>query len=197
MNIQKFTQKSIEAINSCEKIAMDYGNQEIEQEHLLMALLRQENGLIPSLISKMNIDVAQFTNAVDAALQARVKVQGGDLRIGQHLNYVLTYAEDEAKALGDSYVSVEHLFMAVIKKPNKAVKELLAQFGIDRNRFLQVLSEVRGNRNVTTDNPEATYDTLNKYGTELVEKARRQKLDPVIGRDTEIRNVIRILSRKR
>ena len=196
MNIQKFTQKSIEAINACEKIAMDYGNQEIEQEHLLMALLRQENGLIPSLISKMNIDVAQFTNAVDAALQARVKVQGGDLRIGQHLNYVLTYAEDEAKAMRDSYVSVEHLMLAMIKKPSTPVKNIFKSFGITRDTFLAVLASVRGNQTVNTDNPEATYDTLEKYGYDLVERARENKLDPVIGRDEEIRNVIRILSRK-
>ncbi|MBP3727833.1 MAG: AAA family ATPase, partial [Pseudobutyrivibrio sp.] len=196
MNIQKFTQKSIEAINSCEKIAMDYGNQEIEQEHLLMALLRQENGLIPSLISKMNIDVAQFTNAVDAALQARVKVQGGDLRIGQHLNYVLTYAEDEAKSMRDSYVSVEHLMLAMIKKPSTPVKNIFKSFGITRDAFLAVLATVRGNQTVNTDNPEATYDTLEKYGYDLVERARENKLDPVIGRDEEIRNVIRILSRK-
>ena len=196
MNIQKFTQKSIEAINACEKLAMDYGNQEIEQEHLLMALLRQENGLIPSLISKMNIDVAQFTNAVDAALQARVKVQGGDLRIGQHLNYVLTYAEDEAKSMRDSYVSVEHLMLAMIKKPSTPVKNIFKSFGITRDAFLAVLATVRGNQTVNTDNPEATYDTLEKYGYDLVERARENKLDPVIGRDEEIRNVIRILSRK-
>ena len=196
MNIQKFTQKSIEAINACEKLAMDYGNQEIEQEHLLMALLRQENGLIPSLISKMNIDVAQFTNAVDAALQARVKVQGGDLRIGQHLNYVLTYAEDEAKAMKDAYVSVEHLMLAMIKKPSTPVKNIFKSFGITRDAFLAVLATVRGNQSVNTDNPEATYDTLEKYGYDLVERAKENKLDPVIGRDEEIRNVIRILSRK-
>ncbi|WP_405373672.1 ATP-dependent chaperone ClpB [Pseudobutyrivibrio sp.] len=196
MNIQKFTQKSIEAINACEKIAMDYGNQELEQEHLLMALLRQENGLIPSLINKMNIDVGQFESAVDAALQARVKVQGGDLRVGQHLNYTLTYAEDEAKAMRDSYVSVEHLMLAMIKKPSTPVKNIFKQFGINRDTFLAVLATVRGNQTVNTDNPEATYDTLEKYGYDLVERARENKLDPVIGRDEEIRNVIRILSRK-
>ena len=196
MNIQKFTQKSIEAINACEKIAMDYGNQELEQEHLLMALLRQENGLIPSLISKMTIDVGQFESAVDAALQARVKVQGGDLRVGQHLNYTLTYAEDEAKAMRDSYVSVEHLMLAMIKKPSTPVKNIFKQFGINRDTFLAVLATVRGNQTVNTDNPEATYDTLEKYGYDLVERARENKLDPVIGRDEEIRNVIRILSRK-
>ena len=196
MNIQKFTQKSIEAINACEKIAMDYGNQEIEQEHLLMALLRQENGLIPSLISKMDIDVEQFKNAVDAALQARVKVQGGDLRVGQHLNYVLTYAEDEAKSMRDSYVSVEHLMLAMIKKPSTPIKNIFKAFNITRDSFLAVLATVRGNQTVNTDNPEATYDTLEKYGYDLVERARENKLDPVIGRDEEIRNVIRILSRK-
>ena len=196
MNIQKFTQKSIEAINACEKIAMEYGNQEIEQEHLLMALLKQENGLIPSLIGKMDIDVNQFESAVDAALQARVKVQGGDLRVGQHLNYVLTYAEDEAKAMRDSYVSVEHLMLAMIKKPSTPVKNIFKSFGITRDAFLAVLATVRGNQTVNTDNPEATYDTLEKYGYDLVERARDNKLDPVIGRDEEIRNVIRILSRK-
>ncbi|CBK75022.1 ATP-dependent chaperone ClpB [Butyrivibrio fibrisolvens 16/4] len=196
MNIQKFTQKSIEAINGCEKIAMEYGNQELEQEHLLMALMRQENGLIPSLISKMNIDTTQFVNAIDAALSARVKVQGGDLRVGQHLNYVLTYAEDEAKAMRDSYVSVEHLMLAMIKKPSTPIKNIFKQFGITRDSFLAVLATVRGNQTVNTDNPEATYDTLEKYGYDLVERARDNKLDPVIGRDEEIRNVIRILSRK-
>ncbi len=196
MNIQKFTQKSIEAINGCEKIAMEYGNQELEQEHLLMALMRQENGLIPSLISKMNIDTNQFINAIDAALSARVKVQGGELRVGQHLNYVLTYAEDEAKAMRDSYVSVEHLMLAMIKKPSTPIKNIFKQFGINRDSFLAVLATVRGNQTVNTDNPEATYDTLEKYGYDLVERARENKLDPVIGRDEEIRNVIRILSRK-
>ncbi len=196
MNIQKFTQKSIEAINGCEKIAMEYGNQELEQEHLLMALLRQENGLIPSLISKMNIDIKQFESAVDAALSARVKVQGGEPRVGQHLNYVLTYAEDEAKAMRDSYVSVEHLMLAMIKKPSTPIKNIFKQFGITRDSFLAVLATVRGNQTVNTDNPEATYDTLEKYGYDLVERARENKLDPVIGRDEEIRNVIRILSRK-
>ncbi|WP_026661625.1 ATP-dependent chaperone ClpB [Butyrivibrio proteoclasticus] len=196
MNIQKFTQKSIEAVNRCEKVAMDYGNQEIEQEHLLYALMTIDDSLIARLVEKMGIDTASFLNRIEQALSKRTKVQGGNPYIGSDLNKALLSAEDEARALGDEYVSVEHLFMAVIKKPNREVKEILREFGIDRNRFLQVLSEVRGNRNVTTDNPEATYDTLSKYGTELVEKARRQKLDPVIGRDTEIRNVIRILSRK-
>ncbi len=196
MNIQKFTQKSIEAVNGCEKIAMEYGNQEIDQEHLLYALMTIEDSLISRLVEKMGVDVTSFTKRIEEAIGKRPKVQGGSPYVGADLNKALMSAEDEAKALGDSYVSVEHLFLAVMKKPNREVKEILAGFGIDRNRFLQVLSEVRGNRNVTTDNPEATYDTLNKYGTELVAKAKKQKLDPVIGRDTEIRNVIRILSRK-
>ncbi len=196
MNIQKFTQKSIEAINACEKIAMDYSNQEIEQEHLLMALVKQEDGLIPSLFEKMDINLEDLKSAVDGALNARVKVQGGDLRIGQHLNYVLTYAEDESKAMKDSYVSVEHLILAMIKKPSTPIKNIFTNFGITRNAFLKVLSSVRGNRTVDTDNPEATYDILEKYGYDLVERARQNKLDPVIGRDDEIRNVIRILSRK-
>ncbi len=196
MNIQKFTQKSIEAVQNCEKIAVEYGNQEIEQEHLLYALMTIEDSLIAKLVERMGVDVRSFVGRIEEGIAKRTKVSGGQPYIGADLNKALLSAEDEAKALGDSYVSVEHLFMAVIKKPNREVKEILATFGIDRNRFLQVLSEVRGNRNVTTDNPEATYDTLNKYGTELVDKARKQKLDPVIGRDTEIRNVIRILSRK-
>ncbi len=196
MNIQKFTQKSIEAINNCESIAMEYGNQEIEQEHLLMALLRQDGGLIPSLISKMDIDLNQFTSAVDAALSARVKVQGGQMYMGQNLNYVLTYAENEAKAMKDSYVSVEHLMLAMIKKPSTPVKNIFKQFAITRDAFLSALATVRGNQSVNSDNPEATYDTLEKYGYDLVQRARDNKLDPVIGRDEEIRNVVRILSRK-
>ena len=196
MNIQKFTQKSIEAVSGCEKIAVEYGNQEIEQEHLLYALMTIEDSLISKLVEKMGVDTASFVTRIEQGIGKRTKVQGGQPYIGAQLNKALLSAEDEAKALGDSYVSVEHIFLALLKHPNKEVKEIFAQFGIDRNRFLQVLSEVRGNRNVTTDNPEATYDTLSKYGTELVEKAKQQKLDPVIGRDTEIRNVIRILSRK-
>ncbi|MBR4832375.1 MAG: ATP-dependent chaperone ClpB [Butyrivibrio sp.] len=196
MNIQKFTQKSIEAVSGCEKIAVDYGNQEIEQEHLLYALMTIEDSLISKLVEKMGVDPESFVNTIEEAIGKRTKVQGGKPYIGNDLNKALLTAEDEAKALGDAYVSVEHLFLALLKHPNKAAKEIFARFGIDRNRFLQVLSEVRGNRNVTTDNPEATYDTLTKYGTELVSKAKEQKLDPVIGRDTEIRNVIRILSRK-
>ncbi len=196
MNIQKFTQKSIEAVSGCEKIAVEYGNQEIEQEHLLYALMTIEDSLISKLVEKMGVDTTSFVTRIEQGIGKRTKVQGGQPYIGAQLNKALLSAEDEAKALGDSYVSVEHIFLALLKHPNKEVKEIFAQFGIDRNRFLQVLSEVRGNRNVTTDNPEATYDTLSKYGTELVAKAKQQKLDPVIGRDTEIRNVIRILSRK-
>ena len=196
MNISKFTQKSIEAVNSLEKLAYEYGNQEIEQEHLLYALLKQEDSLILKMIEKMEIDKTYFTEAVESALEKRTKVSGGQVYIGQYLNKVLVQAEDEAKAMGDEYVSVEHLFLYMIKNPNPEIKKLFQEFGITRERFLQALSTVRGNQRVTTDNPEATYDTLNKYGQDLVEKARNQKLDPVIGRDAEIRNVIRILSRK-
>ena len=196
MNISKFTQKSIEAVNSLEKLAYEYGNQEIEQEHLLYALLKQEDSLILKMIEKMEIDKTYFTEAVESALEKRTKVSGGQVYIGQYLNKVLVQAEDEAKAMGDEYVSVEHLFLSMIKNPNPEIKKLFQEFGITRERFLQALSTVRGNLRVTTDNPEATYDTLNKYGQDLVEKARNQKLDPVIGRDAEIRNVIRILSRK-
>ncbi len=196
MNISKFTQKSIEAVNSLEKLAYEYGNQEIEQEHLLYALLKQEDSLILKMIEKMEIDKTYFTDAVESALEKRTKVSGGQVYIGQHLNKVLVQAEDEAKAMGDEYVSVEHLFLSMIKNSSPEIKKLFQEFGITRERFLQALSTVRGNQRVTTDNPEATYDTLNKYGQDLVEKARNQKLDPVIGRDAEIRNVIRILSRK-
>ena len=196
MNINKFTQKSIEAVNSLEKLAYEYGNQEIEQEHLLYALLKQEDSLILKMIEKMEIDKTYFTDAVESALEKRTKVSGGQVYIGQYLNKVLVQAEDEAKAMGDEYVSVEHLFLSMIKNPSPEIKKLFQEFGITRERFLQALSTVRGNQRVTTDNPEATYDTLNKYGQDLVEKARNQKLDPVIGRDAEIRNVIRILSRK-
>ena len=196
MNISKFTQKSIEAVNSLEKLAYEYGNQEIEQEHLLYALLKQEDSLILKMIEKMEIDKTYFTDAVESALERRTKVSGGQVYIGQYLNKVLVQAEDEAKAMGDEYVSVEHLFLSMIKNPSPEIKKLFQEFGITRERFLQALSTVRGNQRVTTDNPEATYDTLNKYGQDLVEKARNQKLDPVIGRDAEIRNVIRILSRK-
>ena len=196
MNIQKFTQKSIEAVNDCEKLAYEYGNQEIEQEHLLVALLHQQDGLIPKLIEKMDIQLAHFINNAENKLAARVKVSGGQVFVGKDLNQVLIHAEDEAKALGDEYVSVEHLFLALLKYPNKAMKELWKEYGITRDRFLAALSTVRGNQRVTTDNPEATYDTLEKYGYDMVERARNQKLDPVIGRDEEIRNVVRILSRK-
>ncbi len=197
MNIQKFTQKSLEAVNDCEKLAYDYGNQELEQEHLLLALLEQEDGLIPKLIEKMEIDYNHFTQNVKKHLEARTKVSGdSQLYVGQNLNKVLIHAEDEAKAMGDAYVSVEHLFLCLLKYPNKALKEIIKEYGITRDRFLKALSTVRGNHNVTSDNPEATYDTLEKYGYDMVERAREQKLDPVIGRDDEIRNVIRILSRK-
>ena len=197
MNIQKFTQKSIEAINNCEKLAYDYGNQEIEQEHLLLSLLQQEDGLIPKLIEKMEIDLNYFTNDAVQMVEKRTKVSGaGQVYMGKYLNDVLVHAEDEAKAFGDEYVSVEHIFLSLIRKPNRAIKEKFKEFGITRDRFLQALSTVRGNQRVTSDNPEATFDALEKYGYDMVERARDQKLDPVIGRDSEIRNVIRILSRK-
>ncbi len=196
MNISKFTQKSQEAIQDTEKLAYEYGNQELEQEHLLFALLRQQDGLIPKLIEKMEIDLDHFKSNALKALEARTKVSGGQLVMGKDLNKVLITAEDEAKAMGDEYVSVEHLMLSMIKYPNKAINNILAEYGITRDRFLQALSEVRGNVRVTSDNPEVTYDTLEKYGYDLVERARTQKLDPVIGRDSEIRNAIRILSRK-
>ncbi len=196
MNITKFTQKSIQAVEGCQKLAVEYGNQEIEQEHLLYSLLTVEESLISKLIEKMEIQLPYFQNAVEQAIQKRVKVQGGQMQIGSDLNKALLCAEDEAKALGDEYVSVEHLFLALLQVPNRALKALFQEFGINRERFLQALSTVRGNQRVTSDNPEATYDTLNKYGQELVEKAKEGKMDPVIGRDAEIRNVIRILSRK-
>ncbi len=196
MNIQKFTQKSIEAINACEKLAYEYGNQEIEQEHLLVALLTQEDGLIGKLIEKMEIDRSHFIENAKRHLNARVKVSGGQIFMGKDLNKVLIHAEDEAKGMGDEYVSVEHLFLCLLKYPNKAMKEIAKEYGITRERFLQALATVRGNQRVTSDNPEATYDTLEKYGYDMVERARQQKLDPVIGRDAEIRNVVRILSRK-
>ena len=196
MNISKLRQKSVEAIQNCEKVAAEYGNQEIEEEHLLYALLTQEDSLILKLIEKMEIQKEYFIDTVKRALDARVKVSGGELRFGQYLNKALVSAEDEAKAMGDEYVSVEHLFLALLKYANREIKGMMKELGITRESFLQVLSSVRGNQRVTSDNPEATYDTLNKYGEDLVEKAREQKLDPVIGRDSEIRNVIRILSRK-
>ena len=196
MNLTKFTQKSMQAVEGCEKLAYEYGNQEIEEEHLLLSLLRIDDSLILKLIEKMEIQKEYFVNRVEQGLQKRPKVQGGQIYVGQDLNKVLLGAEDEAKALGDEYVSVEHLFLAMLKHPNREIKEIFREFGITRERFLQALSTVRGNQRVTSDNPEATYDTLEKYGQDLVEKARNQKLDPVIGRDNEIRNVIRILSRK-
>ena len=197
MNIQKFTKKSLEAVQNCEKLAFEYGNQEIEQEHLLMALVTQEDGLIPRLLEKMGVDKAAFKNAVEAALSARVKVSGdGQQYIGQHLNRALLQAEDEAKSMKDAYVSVEHLMLAMIKEPSTPIKNIFSNFGITRDSFLGALAGVRGNQQVNSDNPEATYDTLEKYGYDLVERARDNKLDPVIGRDEEIRNVIRILSRK-
>ncbi|MBD5510037.1 MAG: ATP-dependent chaperone ClpB [Lachnospiraceae bacterium] len=196
MNISKFTQKSMEAVEGCQKLAYEYGNQEIEQEHLLYSLLTIEDSLILKLIEKMEIHKEHFLGRVEEALQKRVKVQGGELHVGSDLNKALLSAEDEAKRLGDEYVSVEHLFLSMLQNPNKAIKEIFREYGITRERFLQALSTVRGNQRVTSDNPEATYDTLAKYGQELVEKAREQKLDPVIGRDGEIRNIIRILSRK-
>ena len=197
MNISKFTQKSVEAVQNCEKLAYEYGNQHIDQEHLLVSLLKLDDSLILKLITKMGISGEQFTDEAEAALKKLPKVSGGgQVYLTQDLNKVLIDAEDEAKAMGDEYVSVEHLFLCLLKQPNKAMKELFRTYGIDRNKFLQALSTVRGNQRVTSDNPEATYDTLNKYGSDLVEKARDQKMDPVIGRDAEIRNVIRILSRK-
>ena len=196
MNISKFTQKSLQAVQDLEKTAYDFGNQEIEQEHLLYNLLHQDDSLILKMIEKMEINKEHFLNRVETALNDRVKVSGGQPYIGQYLNKALVNAEDEAKAMGDEYVSVEHLFLAMLKNPSPSMKKLFQEYGITRERFLQALSTVRGNQRVTTDNPEATYDTLEKYGQDIVEKARNQKMDPVIGRDTEIRNVVRILSRK-
>ena len=196
MNIDKFTQNSIKAVNECEKLALEYGNQEIEQEHLLYSLLTIDDSLIAKLVEKMGIDKQSFFDRSLRAIEKRTKVQGGQVFVGKDLNKVLITAEDEAKAMGDSYTSVEHLFLGLIKYPNKEIKEIFKEYGITRDRFLTALSTVRGNQSVTSDNPEATYDTLEKYGTNLVSRARDQKLDPVIGRDSEIRNVIRILSRK-
>ena len=196
MNINKFTQKSIQAVQDCERTAMEYGNQEIEQEHLLYALLTQDDSLILKLMEKMGIDKDIIVNRTEEALRKRTKVQGGQQFVGQDLNKALIHAEDEAKQMGDEYVSVEHLFLSLMKHPNKELKTIFREMGIKRDDFLKALSTVRGNQRVTSDNPEDTYDTLNKYGSDLVERAREQKLDPVIGRDSEIRNVIRILSRK-
>ena len=196
MNINQFTKNSIEAVNSCEKIAYEFGNQQINQEHLMLALLRLDDSLISKLIEKMEIDLEHFTDNVTNAVNKLPKVQGGNIYMGQELNKVLVSAEDELRQMGDEYVSVEHLFLTLLKYPNKAMSAIFSEYGITRERFLQALSTVRGNQRVVSDNPEATYDTLTKYGADLVEKARNQKLDPVIGRDAEIRNVIRILSRK-
>ena len=197
MNINKFTQKSMEAVQNCEKLAYEHGNQQLEQEHLLYSLLTLEDSLILKLITKMNISKEMFMNEAERAVNRLTKVSGGgQLYVSNDLNKVLISAEDEAKAMGDEYVSVEHLFLAMLKQPDKTLKELFKQYGITRESFLQALSTVRGNQRVVSDNPEATYDTLEKYGYDLVERARNQKLDPVIGRDSEIRNVVRILSRK-
>ncbi|MBR1909797.1 MAG: AAA family ATPase, partial [Lachnospiraceae bacterium] len=196
MNIQKFTQKSLDAINSLEKITYDHGNQEIAQIHLLYAMLTQEDGIMPKLIEKMEINLEHFIDNVESHIGKRPKVSGGNAYIGNKLNKILVSAEDEAKAMNDSYVSIEHLFLSMLKYPDSDIKDLMNEYGITRERFLTALATVRGNHNVTTDNPEATYDTLEKYGQDLVERARSQKLDPVIGRDSEIRNIIRILSRK-
>ena len=197
MNINKFTQKSLEAVQNCEKLAYEYGNQQIEQEHLLYSLLTLDDSLILKLITKMEISKEQFLNEAEQALNGLTKVSGGgQLYISNDLNKVLIHAEDQAKAMGDEYVSVEHLFLALLKEPDKKLKEIFRQYGMNRENFLKALTTVRGNQRVVSDNPEATYDTLEKYGYDLVERARNQKLDPVIGRDSEIRNVIRILSRK-
>lgn len=196
MNINKFTQKSIEAVNQCEKIAYDHGHQEIDQEHFLYSLLTIDDSLIASLLEKMGINKETFLSQVQELLNKKPKVSGGQVYMSNDLNQVLLHGEDEMKAMKDEYVSVEHLFLAMIKHPNKVVKELFRAYGITRNRFLQVLSQIRGGQKVTSDNPEETYDSLEKYGYDLVKRAREQKLDPVIGRDSEIRNVVRILSRK-
>lgn len=196
MNINKFTQKSMEAVNNCEKLAYEYGNQELVQEHLLLSLLTLEDSLIPKLLKKMEVNTEQFKNETVNLIDKRPKVSGGQVYVGADLNKVLIYAEDMAKKMGDEYVSVEHLFLSIIKYASREVKQLFRQYHITQEAFLQALSTVRGNQKVTSDNPEATYDTLSKYGYDLVERAREQKLDPVIGRDQEIRNIIRILSRK-
>ena len=196
MNISKFTQKSQEVVQGCEKLAMDYGHQEIGQEHMLMAMMNVEDSLIRKLIEKMGIEPDVFTAQIEGLLNKRPKVSGGQMHIDQPLNETLVYAEDEAKRMGDEYVSVEHLFLSLLAHPSKDIKALMKQSQITRERFLQALSQVRGNQRVTSDNPEATYDTLEKYGADLVERAKEGKMDPVIGRDEEIRNIIRILSRK-
>ena len=196
MNINKFTQKSMEAVGNCEKIAYDYGHQELAQEHLLYSMLNVEDSLITNLIEKMGLNVSNFKREVESLLEKRPKVSGGNIYVGNDLNKVLIYAENEAKQMGDSYVSMEHLFLSLLSNASKEMKVLFKVTGVTRDKFLKALSTVRGNQKVTTDNPEATYDTLNKYAYDLVERAKEKKLDPVIGRDSEIRNVIRILSRK-
>lgn len=196
MNIQKFTQNSVEAINNSQKIASEYGNQEVDCEHFLLALLELEDSLIAKLFEKMGTDVGSFKNSLIQQIERKPKVQGGQMVLSQSLNDVLLRGEDEAKAMGDEYVSVEHLFLSLLKKGNKETKDLLKTYGITREEFLKALASVRGNQKVTSDNPEATYDALGKYGVDLTQRAREQKLDPVIGRDSEIRNVIMILSRK-
>ena len=193
MNLQKFTQKSLEAIQNAQSNAVEYGNPQLDQQHLLLALLQQEDGLIPGLLQKMNINVNGLTQAVENEVK---RVSGGETRVAVDLEKALTAAEKLAENMTDEYVSVEHIFMAMVNAPNAALKELFRQYNVDRDGFMKILATVRGNTRVTSDSPEATYDALKKYGTDLVEKARSKKLDPVIGRDDEIRNVIRILSRK-
>ena len=198
MNINKFTQKSIEAVNGCEKVASEFGNKQIEQEHLLLSLLRIEDSLIEKLFKKMGVDTDAFKKELEEVIGTLPKVSGDSAQMyfSNDCNRVLTEAEDHAKAMGDEYISVEHLFLAMVKNLDSNLKKLFARYNITKDGFLKVLSEVRGNQKVVSDNPEATYDTLNKYGYDLVERARQNKLDPVIGRDSEIRNLVRILSRK-
>ena len=196
MNISKFTQKSLKAVQDCEKLAYEYGHQQIDEEHFLYCLLNDKEGLLPKLFQKMDINTEVFLAQLQGLLNKRPKVTGGDVYISNDLNKVLIYAENEASAMGDQYVSVEHLFLSMLKYPNKEIAQLLKDFNINKDRFLTALASVRGNQQVRSDNPEATYDTLEKYGVDLVERAKNQKLDPVIGRDSEIRNVVRILSRK-
>ncbi|HCL02766.1 MAG TPA: type VI secretion system ATPase TssH, partial [Lachnoclostridium phytofermentans] len=196
MNISKFTQKSLKAVQDCEKLAYEYGHQQIDEEHFLYCLLNDKEGLLPKLFQKMDINTEVFLAQLQGLLDKRPKVSGGEVYISNDLNKVLIYAENEASAMGDQYVSVEHLFLSILKYPNKEIARLFKDFNINKDRFLTALASVRGNQQVRSDNPEATYDTLEKYGVDLVERARNQKLDPVIGRDSEIRNVVRILSRK-
>lgn len=196
MNLQKFTQKSLEAIQNAQSNAVEYGNPQLDQQHLLLALLQQEDGLIPGLLQKMNINVNGLTQAVENEVKRLPRVSGGETRVAVDLEKALTAAEKLAETMTDEYVSVEHIFMAMVNAPNTALKDLFRQYNVNKDGFMKILATVRGNTRVTSDSPEATYDALKKYGTDLVEKARSKKLDPVIGRDDEIRNVIRILSRK-